>query len=108
MARMRPLPFRPERWGRGSRLSLPSRPSNASLRADTNIGKDTMAERFKVAIVTGAGTGVGKAICAGLLTAGHHVVMAGRRREALEAAAREIAVEGASTLVVPTDVTDSA
>jgi len=65
-----------------------------------------MTERSKIAIVTGAGTGVGKAICAGLAEAGYSVVMAGRRREALEAAAREIAVEGASTLVVPTDVTD--
>jgi NAD(P)-dependent dehydrogenase (short-subunit alcohol dehydrogenase family) len=34
--------------------------------------------------------------------------MAGRRRDALEAAAGEIAVEGAQTLVVPTDVTDPA
>lgn len=66
-----------------------------------------MAERSKVAIVTGAGTGVGKAISAGLLKAGYSVVMAGRRRDALEAAEREIA-EGASTLLVPTDVTDPA
>ncbi len=65
-----------------------------------------MAERSRIAIVTGAGTGVGRAICAGLLMAGYSVVMAGRRREALEAAARDIAGEGASTLVVPTDVTD--
>ena len=65
-----------------------------------------MAERSKVAIVTGAGTGVGKAICAGLLNADYSVVMAGRRREALEATEREIAPEGASTLVVPTDVTN--
>ena len=67
-----------------------------------------MAERSKIAIVTGAGTGVGRAICAGLLRAGYKVAMAGRRRDALEAAAGEIAVEGAQTLVVPTDVTDPA
>ena len=67
-----------------------------------------MAERSKIAIVTGAGTGVGKSIAAGLLKAGYSVVMAGRRQEALEAAAREIADEGASTLLVPTDVTDPA
>ncbi|WP_262267519.1 MULTISPECIES: SDR family oxidoreductase [Microvirga] len=67
-----------------------------------------MAERSKVAIVTGAGTGVGRAISAGLLTAGYSVVMAGRRREALEAAQREIAGAGASTLLVPTDVTNPA
>ncbi|WP_262031239.1 SDR family oxidoreductase [Microvirga sp. Mcv34] len=67
-----------------------------------------MAERSKVAIVTGAGTGVGKAIAAGLLKAGYSVVMAGRRRDALEVAEREIGAEGGSTLLVPTDVTDPA
>ena len=65
-----------------------------------------MAERSKVAIVTGAGTGVGKAISEGLLKAGYSVVMAGRRRDALEAAERDIAQDGATTLIVPTDVAD--
>jgi NAD(P)-dependent dehydrogenase (short-subunit alcohol dehydrogenase family) len=65
-----------------------------------------MTGRAKVAIVTGAGTGVGKAICGGLLNAGYSVVMAGRRREVLEAAEREVAGEGASTLLVPTDIRD--
>ncbi|MBB4041984.1 NAD(P)-dependent dehydrogenase (short-subunit alcohol dehydrogenase family) [Microvirga flocculans] len=67
-----------------------------------------MAESSKVAIVTGAGTGIGKAICAGLLRAGYAVVMAGRRRQALDAAAREIAGDASKPLVVPTDVTDPA
>jgi NAD(P)-dependent dehydrogenase (short-subunit alcohol dehydrogenase family) len=76
---------------------------------DRNMGwEDSMAERTKVAVVTGAGTGVGKAIAAGLLRAGYRVVMAGRRRDALEAADREISGEGTSTLLVPTDVTDPA
>ncbi|MBA1157668.1 SDR family oxidoreductase [Microvirga mediterraneensis] len=65
-----------------------------------------MVERSKVAVVTGAGTGVGKAITAGLLKAGYSVVMAGRRLDALQAAEREIGAEGGSTLLVPTDVTD--
>jgi NAD(P)-dependent dehydrogenase (short-subunit alcohol dehydrogenase family) len=65
-----------------------------------------MTEASRVAIVTGAGTGVGKAISAGLLKAGYIVVMAGRRRDALSAAEREIAVQGSSTLLVPTDITD--
>jgi len=60
----------------------------------------------KIAIVTGAGSGVGKAIAAGLLNAGYTVVMAGRRQDALEAAEREIRFPGASTLPVPTDITD--
>jgi NAD(P)-dependent dehydrogenase (short-subunit alcohol dehydrogenase family) len=65
-----------------------------------------MAENLKIAIVTGAGTGVGKAISAGLLNAGYRVVMAGRRKDALEAAAREIGGSEGSTLLVPTDITD--
>ncbi len=65
-----------------------------------------MAEASKIAIVTGAGTGVGKAISAGLLGAGYTVVMTGRRKEVLEAAEREIGFPGASTLLVPTDITD--
>lgn len=65
-----------------------------------------MAETSKIAIVTGAGTGVGKAISSALLKAGYAVVMAGRRKEALEAAKQEIMVPGASILPVPTDITD--
>ena len=67
-----------------------------------------MAERSRIAIVTGAGTGVGRAICEGLLKAGYMVVMAGRRREALEDAAREIGGDDRSVLIVPADVTDPA
>jgi NAD(P)-dependent dehydrogenase (short-subunit alcohol dehydrogenase family) len=67
-----------------------------------------MAERSRIAIVTGAGTGVGRAICEGLVNAGYMVVMAGRRREALEDAAREIGGDDRSVLIVPADVTDPA
>ncbi|MFC4174494.1 SDR family oxidoreductase [Microvirga sp. GCM10011540] len=67
-----------------------------------------MAENAKIAIVTGAGTGVGKAITRGLLEAGYTVVMAGRRAEVLEAAEREVRAPGTSVLSVPTDVTDPA
>jgi NAD(P)-dependent dehydrogenase (short-subunit alcohol dehydrogenase family) len=59
----------------------------------------------KVALVTGAGTGVGKAVSLGLLKAGYAVVLAGRRREPLESTARE---GGGETLVVETDVGDPA
>ena len=51
----------------------------------------------KVALVTGAGTGVGKGVTLGLLGAGYAVVLAGRRREPLEATAKE---GGGPTLVV--------
>ncbi|WP_243368983.1 SDR family oxidoreductase [Microvirga solisilvae] len=62
-----------------------------------------MNKDFKVAIVTGAGTGVGKAISAALLNEGYRVVMTGRRREVLEKAAQET---GGEPLLVVADVTD--
>ncbi|RDI61112.1 SDR family oxidoreductase [Microvirga subterranea] len=67
-----------------------------------------MAENAKIAIVTGAGTGVGKAITRGLLEAGFTVLMAGRRRDVLEAAEREVRAPGTTVLSVPTDITDPA
>jgi NADP-dependent 3-hydroxy acid dehydrogenase YdfG len=60
----------------------------------------------KIAIVTGAGTGVGKAAAEALGGGGWTVVLAGRRREPLEAVAAGLP-EG-RRLVVPTDVADPA
>jgi NAD(P)-dependent dehydrogenase (short-subunit alcohol dehydrogenase family) len=57
----------------------------------------------KVALVTGAGTGVGRAAALALSRAGYAVVLAGRRAENLAAVAKEAA---GTTLVVPTDVKD--
>jgi NAD(P)-dependent dehydrogenase (short-subunit alcohol dehydrogenase family) len=62
----------------------------------------------KVAIVTGAGTGIGKQAALALLGEGYSVVMAGRRRELLEATVLESKSSGSRTLVVPTDVADPA
>ena len=64
-----------------------------------------MAEQ-KIALVTGAGTGVGRAAALALMKAGYAVVLAGRRKEKLD----EVAKEGgnAASLVVPTDVADPA
>ncbi|ASP20051.1 3-ketoacyl-ACP reductase [Antarctobacter heliothermus] len=58
----------------------------------------------RVAVVTGAGSGVGRSAALALLGGGYAVALAGRRREALEETA-EMA-KGAEALVVPTDVTD--
>jgi len=55
----------------------------------------------KIALVTGAGSGVGKAAALALAREGYAIVLAGRRAEALETVAREA---GGTTLVVPTDV----
>ena len=65
-----------------------------------------MASSDRIAIVTGAGTGIGKAVALALLKAGYSVVLAGRRKELLEAAAIEGKSSGSRTLVVPTDVSD--
>ncbi len=59
----------------------------------------------KIAIVTGAGSGVGKVVSIALGKAGYSVVLAGRRAEALEVVAAQVT---GPTLVVPTDVTDEA
>src|SRR5690242_5137104 len=60
----------------------------------------------KVAVVTGAGTGVGRAVALALLGDGYGVALAGRRKEKLEAVAAE--AKGGKALVVPTDVRDVA
>jgi len=59
----------------------------------------------KVAIVTGAGSGVGRAVAIGLLKAGYRTVLAGRRESELRGTAD---LAGGESLVVPTDVTDPA
>jgi NAD(P)-dependent dehydrogenase (short-subunit alcohol dehydrogenase family) len=64
-----------------------------------------MGSGNKVAIVTGAGTGIGRAVAEALLQEGYSVVLAGRRREPLDATARAAASQS-RTLVVPTNVTD--
>jgi NAD(P)-dependent dehydrogenase (short-subunit alcohol dehydrogenase family) len=60
---------------------------------------------LKVAIVTGAGTGIGRAVAIGLLEQGYAVVLAGRRANVLEETVRESPSHAARALVVPTDVT---
>ncbi|MGE0716116.1 MAG: SDR family oxidoreductase [Alphaproteobacteria bacterium] len=67
-----------------------------------------MAETAKIALVTGAGTGVGKAAVMALAKDGFTVVLAGRRKEPLDAVAAEVKAAGGETLVVPTDVADAA
>ncbi|WPB93609.1 SDR family oxidoreductase [Streptomyces malaysiensis] len=61
----------------------------------------------KVAVVTGAGSGIGRAVALELLEAGWSVVLAGRREEALAETAR-LAGGGPPAPVVPTDVADPA
>jgi NAD(P)-dependent dehydrogenase (short-subunit alcohol dehydrogenase family) len=63
-----------------------------------------MSSAQKIALITGGGTGIGKAAALALAKTGFAVVLAGRRREPLEAAEAEVKKLGAKTLVVPTDV----
>jgi NAD(P)-dependent dehydrogenase (short-subunit alcohol dehydrogenase family) len=67
-----------------------------------------MNPETKVAIVTGAGSGVGKAAALALLREGYAVSLAGRRAEALKQVAAEAGQRGGQALAVPTDVTDPA
>jgi NAD(P)-dependent dehydrogenase (short-subunit alcohol dehydrogenase family) len=61
-----------------------------------------MAE--KIALVTGAGTGIGRASALALMKAGFTVVLAGRRRDKLEEVASEAKAVGGKCLVVPADM----
>src|SRR5215510_7457368 len=63
-----------------------------------------MAASAKIALVTGAGTGVGRAVSIALAKAGYNLVLAGRRKEMLDKVAGEINAAGAQSLAVPTDV----
>jgi NAD(P)-dependent dehydrogenase (short-subunit alcohol dehydrogenase family) len=65
-----------------------------------------MSSPRKIAIVTGAGTGIGQAVAVALLQDGYDVVLAGRRKEALERTAAGAGPAGARALVIPTDVSD--
>ncbi len=61
----------------------------------------------KPIIITGAGTGIGKATALACAQAGMPVALAGRRVEPLEAVAQEIDAKGGRAMVVPTDVADA-
>ena len=65
-----------------------------------------MSGQGKSAIVTGAGSGIGRAVALALLREGYGVALAGRRAEALEETVVQAGTDRDRALVVPTDVID--
>jgi NAD(P)-dependent dehydrogenase (short-subunit alcohol dehydrogenase family) len=66
------------------------------------------AAHNKVAIVTGAGSGVGRAVALSFLADGYRVALAGRRAEALDETVRLAGASSVHAICAPTDVTDPA
>jgi NAD(P)-dependent dehydrogenase (short-subunit alcohol dehydrogenase family) len=60
----------------------------------------------KIALVTGAGSGIGRAVSLALQKAGYSVALAGRRSEELQRTSEMAAPEGGRMLPIPTDVSD--
>ena len=67
-----------------------------------------MSGHNKVAIITGAGSGVGRSVAIAFLKDGYRTVLAGRRADALEETIALSGVDKGRALAVPTDVTDKA
>jgi len=67
-----------------------------------------MESPSKIAIITGAGSGIGRYVALALAKEGYSMALAGRRREPLEATALALKGTNSQALVVPTDVGDPA
>ena len=77
------------------------------LRETTGKESGAVAKDRKIALVTGAGSGIGREVALALLAEGYRVVIAGRRKKLLDAVARESGA-GAGCLAVATDVSNPA
>src|SRR5262249_12948274 len=84
----------------------PKRRGNWALATD--MGGKAMATPAKIAVITGAGSGIGRASAHALLEDGWTVVLAGRRKNMLEETATLANAPPPRTLAVPTDVADAA
>jgi NAD(P)-dependent dehydrogenase (short-subunit alcohol dehydrogenase family) len=113
--RCRPRVIRFGEWQH--REGLPGHPGdfrkNRKIRSEWNILSEKkriclVSDLGKVAIVTGAGSGIGRQTAIALLREGYAVTLAGRREERLHATIERAGPAGARALAVPTDVTDPA
>jgi NAD(P)-dependent dehydrogenase (short-subunit alcohol dehydrogenase family) len=66
-----------------------------------------VSERQRVAVVTGAGSGIGREVTRSLLETGYRVALAGRREDALRDTLADASAAADGALVIPTDVTDA-
>lgn len=86
-------------------LNTPPRRTNSN-----GTGVDNRAKRGrlsgKVAVITGASSGIGAAVAVGLAKEGASVVLAARRLDALERVKRKVSAYGGKVLVVKTDITN--
>lgn len=69
---------------------------------------NTSPSSRRIALVTGAGSGIGRAVALGLAQDGFHLVLAGRRAEPLQAVQAEVQAAGGRAEAVPTDVREAA
>jgi NAD(P)-dependent dehydrogenase (short-subunit alcohol dehydrogenase family) len=72
----------------------------------STINRDKLMNSNRVALVTGGGTGIGKAAAKALLQAGYQVVITGRNLDKLQAALKDIGGTDTNTLAVASDVGD--
>ena len=103
-------PLRAKRTRTVEGILTRERASDRSTRAGKRAGAVArypgMGEQRRVAIVTGAGSGIGRHVTHALLDAGYCVALAGRRENALHGTLSDGAAASGRALVVPTDVSD--
>jgi NAD(P)-dependent dehydrogenase (short-subunit alcohol dehydrogenase family) len=81
-------------------------PASPLSKSDSTWSTHIMTSQDKVAVVTGAGSGIGRATALAFLSDGWRVAVVGRRKEPLEETVKLAGERGARAIAVPTDVSD--